>query len=104
MPIITQSNEIVLPIIIMAYQSAASLTDFSGLDQLGQLLSANGWTAVTALCVMCFSLFHFPCSTALLSIKKETGSWGWTALAALIPTVLGLILTKIISLAALLIA
>lgn len=94
------ANEIVLPIIIMTYQAAGSLMDFSSLTELGQLLTANGWTAATALCVMTFSLFHFPCSTALLSIKKETGSWGWTALAALLPTALGLILTKFISLLA----
>ena len=62
------------------------------LDPLGRLLAENGWTAVTALCVMLFSLCHWPCSTTLLTIKKETGSAKWTALSALLPTALGALL------------
>ena len=52
----------------------------------------NGWTSLTALCTMLFSLLHFPCSTTCLTIFKETRSWGWTALAALLPTACGVIL------------
>lgn len=55
-----------------------------------QLFVANGWTWVTAVSVMLFSLMHWPCSTTLLTIKKETGSWKWTGLAAALPTVIGI--------------
>ena len=56
------------------------------------LFVANGWTWVTAVCTMLFSLMHWPCSTTLLTIKKETGSLKWTLLAAVIPTVTGMLL------------
>ncbi len=83
------ANEIVLPIILMAYLSQGSLTELGSLEQLRTLLMANGWTWHTAVCVAIFTLFHWPCSTTLLTVKKETGSWKWTALAALLPTALG---------------
>ena len=83
------ANEIVIPIILMAYLSQGSLLELGDLGQLRLLLVENGWTWVTAVNVMLFSLMHWPCSTTLLSIKKETGSWKWTALAALLPTAAG---------------
>ena len=83
------ANEIVLPIILMAYLSQGSLTQLGELSQLRTLLLANGWSWHTAVCVALFTLFHWPCSTTLLTVKKETGSWKWTALAALLPTALG---------------
>ena len=86
------ANEIVLPIAVMIYSMGGSLTELGELSALRPLLVENGWTAVTALCVMLFSLCHWPCSTTLLTIKKETGSVKWTALAALLPTVLGALL------------
>lgn len=86
------ANEIVVPIIIMAYLSTGSLTEFSGLEQLRQLLDANGWTALTALCTMLLCIFHFPCATTCLTIKKETLSLKWTLLSMAIPTVTGLTL------------
>ena len=76
----------------MIYSMGGSLTELGELSALGPLLTENGWTAVTALCVMLFSLCHWPCSTTLLTIKKETGSAKWTALAALLPTALGALL------------
>ena len=91
------ANEIVIPIIIMTYLSAGSLTELSGLEQLRALLCANGWTWVTALCVLLFSLFHWPCATTCLTIKKETGSLFWTLVSILLPTVLGLGLCFIVS-------
>ena len=54
------------------------------------LLRTQGWTAWTAGAVMLFCLFHWPCSTTLLTIRKETGRWRWAALAALLPTACGL--------------
>ncbi len=91
------ANEIVIPLIIMAYLSQGSLVELSDLTALRALLIDNGWTWVTALCVMVFSLMHWPCSTTCLTIKKESGSWKWTAAAVAIPTVCGLILCFLIA-------
>ena len=84
------ANEIVLPVMLMAYLSAGSLVEFDDLTALGQLLGQQGWTWLTAVCTMLFSLFHWPCSTTCLTIYKETGSVKWTALAIAMPTALGL--------------
>lgn len=86
------ANEIVIPIVIMAYMAQGSLIELSSLEQMKALFVANGWTWVTAVCTMLFSLMHWPCSTTLLTIKKETGSLKWTLLAAVIPTVTGMLL------------
>ena len=84
------ANEIVMPIIIMAYTAQGSLQELGSLGQIQALLTAHGWTRVTALCVLLFSLLHWPCSTTLLTVRKESGSWKWTGLAALLPTVMGI--------------
>ncbi|WP_346939186.1 ferrous iron transport protein B [uncultured Clostridium sp.] len=86
------ANEIVIPIIIMSYTSTGSLLEFDSLIQLRQLLISNGWTWLTALNVMLFSLMHWPCSTTCLTIKKETQSFKWTALSFAIPTITGIII------------
>ena len=83
------ANEIVIPIVIMAYMAQGSLVDLGDLAQMKALFAANGWTWATAVSTMLFSLMHWPCSTTLLTIKKETGSWKWTALAAALPTAAG---------------
>lgn len=83
------ANEIVVPIIIMAYMSNGYMIEFESLNELKTLLVQNGWTWVTAVCTMLFSLIHFPCATTCLTIKKETKSWKWTILACLIPTAIG---------------
>ena len=83
------ANEIVLPVILMIYTAGGSLAEIGDTAALGALLTQNGWTAGTAACVMLFSLMHWPCSTTLLTIKKETGSLGWTVLAAALPTAVG---------------
>ncbi len=84
------ANEIVVPIIIMAYLSTGTLTEISELTTLKTLLVNNGWTPLTAINVMLFSLFHWPCSTTLTTIRKETASCKWTLLAAFLPTVIGI--------------
>lgn len=84
------ANEIVIPIIIMAYMAQGSLLELDNLLAMKQLFVAHGWTWVTAICTMLFSLMHWPCSTTLMTIKKETGSWKWTLLAAVLPTALGI--------------
>ena len=92
------ANEIVLPIILMCYTGAGSLIDTSSIQSLFDILSANGWTIITAINVMLFSLLHFPCSTTLLTIKNETKSWKWTAIAFLIPTVIGIVMCMMVNL------
>ncbi len=82
------ANEIVIPVLLMAYMSTGTLTDFESIDSLRQILISNGWTQLTAINVMLFSLLHWPCSTTLLTIKKETGSLKWTLAAFIIPTVI----------------
>jgi len=94
------ANEIVVPLIIMAYMSGGSLMELDSLSALKTLLVQNGWTWLTALCTMLFALMHFPCSTTCLSIRKETGSWKWTAAAFAIPTATGLIVCFIVASAA----
>ena len=91
------ANEIVLPIIIMVYLSNGSLSELSSLVEIRAILTANGWTAVTALCTILFSLFHWPCSTTLLTVKKETGSIKWTVFSALFPTLLGIIICMLVN-------
>ncbi len=85
------ANEIVVPIILMSYLGTGTLEGFSSLADLKRLLVANGWTWVTAACTMLFSLMHWPCSTTCLTIRKETGSLGWTLLATALPTALGML-------------
>ena len=84
------ANEIVLPIIIMAYTAAGSLSDTLSIAELKNLLVSNGWTFVTAINVMLFTIMHWPCSTTLITVKKETGSLKWTVIAFLIPTIAGI--------------
>ncbi len=86
------ANEIVIPIMIMGYMSLGSLTEVHDLEILRNLFVQNGWTLLTALCVMTFCLFHFPCSTTCLTIKKETGSFKWTIFSMILPTVIGLMI------------
>ncbi len=86
------ANEIVIPIIIMAYMSTGTLIDYGSLNELKLLLVNNGWTAVTAISMMLFCLFHWPCATTCMTIKKETGSFKWTILSFILPTFVGLIM------------
>ena len=93
------ANEIVIPIMIMAYMSLGTIVDFSNLNELKLLLIKNGWTILTAINMIIFSLFHFPCSTTCLTIKKETGKWRWVVLSIFLPLICGIclcLLTKII--------
>jgi len=91
------ANEIVIPIIVMCYRAGGVLSDYGSLTELKELLVANGWGMVTAICTLIFFLFHWPCSTTLLTVKKETGSWKWTLIAAALPTLLGLLLCFMIA-------
>lgn len=86
------ANEIVLPIILMCYLKSGTLVNIEDTIQIGQILIQNGWTMLTAMNVMLFTILHFPCATTLLTIKKETSSWKWTAISFAIPTVCGIVL------------
>ena len=91
------ANEIVVPLILMCYLSTGNLVELENLEQLRALLTSHGWNWVTALCVMLFGLFHWPCSTTCLTIRKETGSWKWTLGAVFLPTVLGFVLCGLVA-------
>lgn len=90
------ANEIVLPVLLMGYLQTGSLTDYGSLAELSAVLTANGWTAETAVCMLVLCLLHFPCGTTCLTILHETGSARWTALAAALPTAMGAALCMII--------
>jgi len=85
------ANEIVLPIILMSYMGQGTLVSLEDANIIGSILLQNGWTLLTAINVMIFTLLHFPCSTTLLTIKKETSSWKWAIASFIIPTVCGII-------------
>ena len=90
------ANEIVLPVLLMGYLQTGTLTDYGSLAELSAVLTANGWTAETAVCMLVLCLLHFPCGTTCLTILHETGSARWTALAAALPTAMGAALCMII--------
>ena len=91
------ANELVIPIILMTYLATGTLIDAENMTALRQILLANDWTVKTALCTILFTLFHWPCSTTLLTIRKETGSWRWTVMAAVIPTLLGVAVCMVVN-------
>ena len=86
------ANEIVIPIMIMGYMSLGMITDMGDLNLLKNLFVNNGWTYVTAICVMLFSIFHFPCLTTIFTIKKETGKWKWAFISFIVPLIVGIVL------------
>ena len=92
------ANEIVLPIILMCYLKGGTLVNIEDTIQIGQILIQNGWTMLTAMNVMLFTILHFPCATTLLTVKKETGSWKWTTISFAIPTVCGIVLCMLTNL------
>ena len=97
------ANEIVIPILIMSYLASGSMVDYDNIMQLKTLLVDHGWTWITAICTLLFTLLHWPCATTLLTIKKETQSWRWTLIAFALPTLIGLGLCMLVNLAATLI-
>jgi ferrous iron transport protein B len=88
------ANEIVVPTILMAYAGTGMLTDIESLSELRSLLvDQQGWTLLTAVCLMLFSVLHNPCSTTIWTIYKETGSIKWTTLGSLLPLSLAFLVT-----------
>ena len=92
------ANEIVVPILLMGYLAEGSLVDYESLEVLKNILVNHGWTLLTAINFIILTLFHFPCGTTLLTIKKETGSLKWTLVSFILPTVIGILLCLIIRL------
>ena len=92
------ANEIVVPTIIMAYTGAAMMIELDSLGDLQSLLvGQQGWTLLTAVCLMLFSLLHNPCSTTIWTMYKETGSKKWTALGALMPLAIAFIVCFLVA-------
>ena len=91
------ANEIVVPIIIMTYMTTGSLIDISDLTQLHALLVDNGWTWLTAVCTILFSLMHWPCSTTCMTIGKETKSLKWTAISFAVPAGIGMLICFLVA-------
>lgn len=92
------ANEIVMPILLMTYLGTNTLTNYENLSSLKSILTDNGWTISTAISFLIFTLFHFPCSTTILTIKKETNSWYYTLLAFFLPLIIGIILCIVVNL------
>jgi len=91
------ANEIVVPTMIMAYLAAGQMTELEDLEALGALLRSHGWTIRTAVCVMLFSLLHYPCATTTWTIYRETGSVKWTLLANLMPLTIAVLVCGLVS-------
>lgn len=91
------ANEIVLPIIIMTYLSSNTMMDINDISLIKDLFISNGWTIVTAICMIIFIIFHYPCSTTLITIYKETKSIKWTFLSFITPLLIGIILCMIVN-------
>ena len=94
------ANEIVIPIAVMAYTVGGALTDVGDLAAMREILTANGWTPLTAVCTILFSLMHWPCSTTVMTIRKETGSLRHTLAAVLLPTLSGAVVCFLVATAA----
>ncbi|MHB9005393.1 MAG: ferrous iron transporter B, partial [Limisphaerales bacterium] len=101
------ANEIVVPTILMLtvmVTGNAELGQGAGVmfeaedGTVRQLLIAGGWTTLTAVCLMLFSLCHNPCSTTIYTIYRETRSWKWTAVATFMPLVIGFLLCALVAL------
>ncbi|WP_240376986.1 nucleoside recognition domain-containing protein [Bacillus piscicola] len=91
------ANEIVLPILLMGYLATGSMIEVENLHDLKQIFLDHGWTWLTALNMMLFSLLHYPCGTTMLNIWKETKSPKWTFTAFALPTAIAIVVTFIIA-------
>lgn len=87
------ANEVVLPILLMGYLSSGAMVDADGMDNIKDIFLQHGWTWLTALNMMLFSLLHYPCGTTLFNIYKETKSAKWTILSAVIPLGIAIVVT-----------
>ena len=95
--LVLPANQIFMPIIIMRYMASGSMLELEELEDLRNLLVSHGWTWLTGVCVMLFSLMHFPCGTTLWTIHKQTQSMKWTLASFAIPTAAGIIVCFIVA-------
>jgi len=101
------ANEIVVPTLLMLTvvsarvsgvgEGAGVMFELDSLQDTLRIFTAGGWTLLTAVNLMLFSLIHNPCSTTIHTIYKETGSARWTVIAALMPVGLGLVVTFLVA-------
>ncbi len=91
------ANEIVMPIMLMIYLSKTTMVEMNDLLRVKEILLNNGWTLITAICTILFSLLHFPCSTTCLTIKKETKSWKWMFFTIVLTTSIAVIVCFLVS-------
>ena len=101
------ANEIVIPTILMLTvanlgligigESSGRLFELDSAMETGSILAAGGWTLLTGINLMLFSLLHNPCSTTIYTIYKETQSWKWTALASILPVIMGFVVTFLVT-------
>lgn len=83
------ANEIVIPLIVMGYSAGGVLNFELGMGGIFNVFAENGWGINKAVCFLIFSIFHAPCSTTILTVKKETESIFLTALSVVLPTIIG---------------
>ncbi len=88
----SSANETVIPIALMIYSATNRLSSSIPPSEIREILLRSGWNWTTAVSVLLFAMFHWPCTTTLLTIRKETGRWKWVFLAALLPTACGIVL------------
>lgn len=100
------ANEIVIPTILMLTvlvtgvtggEGAGVMFELDSVNATGDLLRAGGWTLLTAVNLMLFSLLHNPCSTTIYTIYKETNSLKWTTVATILPIIMGFIVTFLVA-------
>ncbi len=93
------ANEIVVPTMLMVYLGTGMMTELDSMSDLRTLLvDKNGWTLLTAVNLMLFSLLHNPCATTILTIYKETLSKKWATIGALLPLGLAFLTTFLVAL------
>ena len=92
------ANEIVVPTMLMVYMGVSMMSDLTSYDQIRSLLvDQHGWTMLTAVNLMLFSVLHNPCATTILTIWRETRSRKWTAIGALMPLVFAFLVTFVVA-------
>ncbi len=101
------ANEIIIPTILMltvltvnisgAGEGAGVMFELDSISDTSEILKAGGWTLLTGVNLMLFSLLHNPCSTTIYTIYKETGSWKWTTVSAILPLIMGIIVCFLVA-------
>ena len=101
------ANEIVIPTILMLTvmvtgspefgEGAGVMFELDSMQDTGEILRAGGWTLLTGINLMLFSLLHNPCSTTIYTIYQETKSVKWTAVASLLPVVMGFVVCFLVA-------